>query len=164
MNNNKSYVEKEDIILRNSKKMYQFFLSIRGNLLRKGLKDKILKKFYLLKIALKERNNQEERKYNINFIILVVVLNSLIKVNFIKKRFGRVIKEVPIYINNRRQVSLGVKSIIKFIKGQNNKLIEINKLTQIYYNYKKALENRIFLRKSKNKKNEKEKKLLKKWI
>jgi len=53
MNNNKSYVEKEDIILRNSKKMYQFFLSIRGNLLRKGLKDKILKKILSFKDCIK---------------------------------------------------------------------------------------------------------------
>jgi len=41
---------------------------------------------------------------------LIALLNSLIKIHFIKSRMGSVKKEIPIYLNFERQVKFTINS------------------------------------------------------
>jgi ribosomal protein S7 len=102
-----------------------------GNLIKKGKKIVALNIWFELKYLLKQKTKKES-----NLLILIAILNSLIKVNFIKKRFGSVKKDIPVFLKFERQVKLAVRSFLKLTTT--NKGIFIKKLVSlICYTYKK---------------------------
>jgi ribosomal protein S7 len=147
----------------NYSKLYNIYInSLIGKLLKQGRKDLIIKKFFYFKFLIKFKI-----KKDINFILFLALLNSLVKIHFIKKRFGGTRKELPLYINNRRQVTFACNNLIKFSYSKRNKLINFEKIFEniintsekkgflikkIYKEYKKALDNRVFLNYVKKKK------------
>ena len=126
-----------------------------GKLIKKGKKLYAWKMYFLLQYMLKKKTKKSS-----NLITLIALLNSLIKIHFIKFRMGSVKKEIPIYLNFERQVKFTINSWIKYsFKGlmQNNlkalvKLIGLsykNKgpvVRKNFQEYKKALDSKVFLR------------------
>ena len=126
-----------------------------GKLIKKGKKLYAWKMYSLLQYMLKKKTKKSS-----NLITLIALLNSLIKIHFIKFRMGSVKKEIPIYLNFERQVKFTINSWIKYsFKGlmQNNlkalvKLIGLsykNKgpvVRKNFQEYKKALDSKVFLR------------------
>jgi hypothetical protein len=53
---------------------------------------------------------KKKTKKSANLIILVALLNSLIKIHFIKFRMGSVKKEIPIYLNFDRQIKFTISA------------------------------------------------------
>lgn len=126
-----------------------------GKLIKRGKKLYAWKMYSLLQYMLKKKTKKSS-----NLITLIALLNSLIKIHFIKFRMGSVKKEIPIYLNFERQVKFTINSWIKYsFKGlmQNNlkalvKLIGLsykNKgpvVRKNFQEYKKALDSKVFLR------------------
>lgn len=147
----------------NYSKIYSIYINnLIGKLLKKGRKDLIIKKFFYFKFLSKFKI-----KKDINFILFLALLNSIIKIHFIKKRFGGTKKELPLYINSKRQITFACSNLIKFSYSKRNKLINFEKLfdnivstserkgfliKKNYKEYKKALDNRVFLNYVKKKK------------
>lgn len=149
----------------NYSRLYNIYInSLIGKLLKQGQKDIIMKKIFYFKFLIKFKI-----KKDINFILFLALLNSLVKIHFINKRFGGAKKELPLYIYNERQVTFACNNLIKFSYSKRNKLVNFDKLfdnivntserkgfliKKKYKEYKKALENRVFLNyvKKKNKK------------
>lgn len=126
-----------------------------GKIIKKGKKIYALKIYNEFKYWLKKRT-----KKNPNLIILIGVLNSLIKVHFIKKRFGGVKKDIPVPLKFERQVKFAIRELLFYVKTKRMKSIDIKKLVNIicycykfkgpiiknnYKLYKKAMENRVLL-------------------
>lgn len=126
-----------------------------GKLIKKGKKLYALKLYnefnYFLKIKTKK---------NPYLIILIAVLNSLIKVHFIKVRFGGVKKDIPVALRFERQIKFTISALLLFVKTKQKKSINIKKLVNLicfcykfkgplitnnYKLYKKAIENRVLL-------------------
>lgn len=130
-------------------------LVLIGKLIKKGKRLYAWKMYFLLQYMLKKKTKKSS-----NLITLIALLNSLIKIHFIKFRMGSVKKEIPIYLNFERQVKFTINSWIKYsFKGlmQNNlkalvKLIGLsykNKgpvVRKNFQEYKKALDSKVFLR------------------
>jgi len=126
-----------------------------GKLIKKGKRLYAWKKYFLLQYMLKKKTKKSS-----NLITLIALLNSLIKIHFIKFRMGSVKKEIPIYLNFERQVKFTVNSWIKYsFKGlMDNNLKALVKLIGLsyknkgpvvrknYQEYKKALDSKVFLR------------------
>jgi len=126
-----------------------------GKLIKKGKKLNAWKMYFLLQSMLKNKTKKSS-----NLIILIALLNSLIKIHFIKFRMGSVKKEIPIYLNFERQVKFTINSWFKYtFKGlMHNNLKGLVKLIGIsfknkgpvirknYQEYKKALDAKVFLR------------------
>ena len=126
-----------------------------GKLIKKGKRLYAWKMYFLLQYMLKKKTKKSS-----NLITLIALLNSLIKIHFIKFRMGSVKKEIPIYLNFERQVKFTVNSWIKYsFKGlMNNNLKALVKLIGLsyknkgpvvrknYQEYKKALDSKVFLR------------------
>lgn len=124
-----------------------------GHLIKKGKKIVALKNWFELKYLLKKKTKKEP-----NLLILIAILNSLVKVNFIKKRFGSAKKEIPIFLKFERQIKFAVRSFL--LLSTTSKGIFLNKLVQLICNtykkkglimkknfliYKKAVENKVLL-------------------
>ena len=138
------------------KKIFSLFkIILIGKLIKKGKKLYAWKIFFLLHYMLKKK-----KKRSANLIILVALLNSLIKIHFIKFRMGSVKKEVPIYLNFDRQIKFTISTWLKnTFKGlMKNNLKALIKLIGLsykhkgpvirknYQEYKKALDAKVFLR------------------
>jgi len=111
------------IYKRNYSKMFQIYINnIIGRLLKKGQKEWVLKNFFNLKYLLKLKS-----KKSINMILFISLMNSIVKIHFMKKRFGGQKKELPIFVNNKRQVTYMVKNLLNFSYSKRNKLINFEK-------------------------------------
>jgi ribosomal protein S7 len=103
---------------------------------------------------------KRKTKLNPNLVLLVSVLNSLIKVHFIKKRFGGTRKDIPIPLKLERQIRLTITDIISYANTKRMKSINIKRLARVlcysykfkgpviklnYLKYQKAKENRVLL-------------------
>lgn len=135
-----------------------FFLlqkNLIGKLIKKGKRIYALKMFNKLKYWLKTKT-----KKNPNLLILIAILNSLIKVHFIKVRFGGVKKEIPVPLKFERQIRFAISELLYYVKTKQKKSIHIKKLVNLicfcykykgpvikrnYKLYKKAIENRVLL-------------------
>src|ERR1700722_4157539 len=97
---NRILVSKNYIYKVNYSKMFYIYVNvIIGKLLKKGKKEKAIKSFFLFKYLLKLASNNDA-----NMVLFAALINSIVKINFIKKRFGGQKKELPIFVNNKRQV------------------------------------------------------------
>ena len=91
-------------------------------------------------------------------LILIAILNSLVKVNFIKKRFGSSKKEIPIFLKFERQIKFSIRTFLSLCTT--SKGIFLNKLVNLICNtykkkglimkknfliYKKAIDNKVLL-------------------
>lgn len=126
-----------------------------GKLIKRGKRLYAWKMYSLLQYMLKKKTKQSS-----NLITLIALLNSLIKIHFIKFRMGSVKKEIPIYLNFERQVKFTINSWFKYsFKGlMKNNLKALVKLIGLSYKnkgpvvrknfqeYKKALDSKVFLR------------------
>jgi len=130
-------------------------LNFIGKLIKKGKKLYAWKIFFLLQLILKKKT-----KKSANLIILIALLNSRIKIHFIKYRMGSVKKEIPIYLNFERQIKFTINAWFKYsFKGlMKDNLKSLIKLIGLSYKhkgpvirknfqeYKKALDAKVFLR------------------
>lgn len=138
------------------KKIFSLFkVNLIGKLIKRGKKLYAWKIFFLLQYMLKKKT-----KRSANLIILVALLNSLIKIHFIKFRMGSVKKEIPIYLNFERQIKFTINSWFKYsfkglMKDNLKALIKLIGLSykhkgpvirKNYQEYKKALDAKVFLR------------------
>jgi len=126
-----------------------------GKLIKKGKRLNAWKMYFLLQYLLKKKTNKSS-----NLITLIALLNSLIKIHFIKFRMGSVKKEIPIYLNFERQIKFTINSWFRYsFKGlMKNNLKALVKLIGLSYKnkgpvvrknfqeYKKALDSKVFLR------------------
>jgi len=124
-----------------------------GSLIKKGKKIVALNNWFELKRLLKKKTNKEPY-----LLILIAIFNSLLKVNFIKKRFGSVRKDIPIFLKFERQIKFGIRSFLQL--STTSKGIFLNKLVNLicftykrkgpimkknFLIYKKAIENKVLL-------------------
>jgi ribosomal protein S7 len=138
-----------------NKTFYLLEKAFIGKLIKKGKKLYALKIFNDFKYLLKKKT-----KKNPNLIIIIGVLNSLIKVHFIKKRFGGIKKDIPVPLTFERQVKFAVRELLYIVKTKRMKSINLKKLVNIicycykfkgpiikknFQLYKKAMVNRVLL-------------------
>ena len=154
----KNYLYKNDY-----SKMFQIYINtIIGKLLKRGKKEMLVKNFLNLKFLLKSTYKRDT-----NTILFAALINSIVRIHFLKKRLGGQKKELPIYINNRRKITFMVKNLLNFSYFPKTKLINIDKLLvniiksserkgplikKNYKMYKIALDNRVLIRFSRKKK------------
>lgn len=137
-----------------NKMFYLLQKNIIGKLIKKGKKIYALKVFNLLKYWLKKKTKKDA-----NLLLLIGVFNSLIKVHFVKIRFGGVKKEIPVPLKFDRQIRFAISSLLNYVKKQ-KRSINIKKLANLicycykfkgpiikknYQLYKKAIENRVLI-------------------
>jgi len=115
-----------------NKVFYLLQLHFIGKLVKKGKKLYALKVYNNLKLLLKNKT-----KLNSNLVLLVSVLNSLIKVHFIKKRFGGTRKDIPLPLKLERQVRFAVTELLSYAYTKRIKSVNIKRLAKIIcYSYK----------------------------
>jgi ribosomal protein S7 len=134
---------------------YLFIKTLVGKLIKKGKKYKALKIYKLLKENIKL--NTKKRK-EVSFIFLLSMLNCMPRVSFKEIRLGSQKKDVPMPINEKKQVLVSVDTLLK--ASRNKKKIELDKLIDYIisscYNkgiiirnkklkYKKAIINKMLL-------------------
>lgn len=149
---------------------YIYIKTLVGKFLKKGNKFKALKLFKCLKEIIKLNT---KKKKEVSFIFLISMLNSMPKVSFKEIRLGSQKKDLPMPINERKQVLVSVETLLKMCR--NKKKLELEKLADCiissYKNkgivirnkrlrYRKAIINKMLLsiimpRKQKNKKKKK---------
>src|ERR1044072_7120808 len=95
-------------------KLYYFFIkSLVGKLIKKGKKYRSLYFYKNLKEAIKINT---KKKKEVSFIFLISMLNSMPKVSFKEIRLGSQKKDLPIIINEKKQVLFSVETFLKFSK------------------------------------------------
>jgi len=124
-----------------------------GSLIKKGKKIVALNNWFELKRLLKKKTKKEPY-----LLILIAIFNSLLKVSFIKKRFGSVRKDIPIFLKFERQIKFGIRSFLNL--STTSKGIFLNKLVNLicftykrrgpimkknFLIYKKAIDNKVLL-------------------
>jgi len=128
---------------------------IIGNFFRKGNKLLAINSFFKLKYLLKKNFKKEP-----NYVLLAAIINNLVKLSFIKKRFGATKKELPIFLDIKRRVRHTTKFFLNYSISDRTNFIDINKFSELlnkssekrglirknYLIYKKAIENKIFLK------------------
>jgi ribosomal protein S7 len=137
---------------------YLYYLYIRvllGKLIKKGKRFKALKIYKNLKRNIKLNTNKE---HSVLFILLLSMLKSKQKVSFKEIYLGSQKKELPMPVEERKQVLNCVETLLKFSK--NGKKLELNKMVEYitlsYRNrgglirhkklkYEKAMANRMLL-------------------
>lgn len=134
---------------------YLYVNALLGKLIKKGKKFKALKLYKKIKENIKINTN---KKINVSSIFLLTMLNSMPKVAFKEIRLGSQKKDMPIPIEEKRQILVSVDTILKISK--NKKKLEfdklINHITSTYLNkgiiirnknlkYKKAFINKMLL-------------------
>jgi len=126
-----------------------------GKLIKRGKRLYAWKIFFSLQYMLKKKTKKSG-----NLLILIALLNSLIKIHFIKFRMGSVKKEIPIYLSFERQIKFTIDSWLKYsfkglIKNNLKALVKLIGLSykhkgpvvrKNYQEYKKALDAKVFLR------------------
>jgi ribosomal protein S7 len=105
---------------------YLFIKTLVGKLIKKGKKNKALKFYKILREYIK-LNIKKKRKKEVSFIFLLSMLNSMPRVSFKEIRLGSQKKDVPMPINEKKQVLVCVDTLLKASK--NKKKIELSKLT-----------------------------------
>lgn len=137
-------------------KLYHLFIkALVGKLIKKGKKFKAIYLFKKLKENIKMNT---KKKKEVSFIFLISMLNSMPKVSFKEIRLGSQKKDLPIIINEKKQVLFSVETFLKFSK--NKKKLDFNKLIEFiimsYRNkgviirnkklkYRKAISNKMLL-------------------
>jgi len=137
-------------------KIYHLLLNkIIKVFLKKGNKLKGQKFLYNLKYILKKNS-----KVDSNFILLLSLIKSILRIFFIKIKLGGAYKEIPMPLLNERQIRFVVKDYFRFSKSTKSRNISINNLNNLilltckkrgklisknYRAYKKALDSRILL-------------------
>lgn len=126
-----------------------------GKLVKKGKKHYSIKLFNDLIYVLKKST-----KINPIFLILIAVLNSLLKIHFIKIRLGGSKKEIPVPLGFERQIKFAITDMLSYVKTKRNKSINVKKLANLicycynnegpiiksnYTLYQKAIENKVLL-------------------
>lgn len=135
---------------------FTYINKIIGKILKRGRKDWALKSFGNL--------NRELKKLmclNPKIILFIGLMNSLMQICVIKKRLGGSMKDLPAYVGEKKQVVNVVKFLIRDSKEKHLRLLSFNKLlnnvklmseykgnliSENYKIYKKALDNRVFLK------------------
>jgi len=108
-----------------------FFIYINniiGRFLKKGNREIALKQFFYCKYLLKLKS-----KRNVSLVLFMALINSLVRVYFIKKRFGGQKKELPCYLNDDRRVKYMIKSLLNYSYSKKKRLIDFNRLVDIIY-------------------------------
>jgi len=138
-----------------NKLYYLFIKSLVGKLIKKGKKCRAIHFYKRLKENIKINT---KKKREVSFIFLISMLNSMPKVSFKEIRLGSQKKDLPIIINEKKQVLFSVETFLKFSK--NKKKLELNKLVDFiimsYQNkgviirnkklkYRKAISNKMLL-------------------
>ena len=134
---------------------YIYINTLVGKMIKKGKKDKALKFFKNLKENIKLNT---EKKKEVSFIFLLSMLNSMPKVSFKEIRLGSQKKDLPMPIDEKKQILVCVDILLKICKKK--KTPDINRLMECiissYFNkgilirnkklkYRKAMENKILL-------------------
>jgi ribosomal protein S7 len=137
---------------------YLFIKTLVGKLIKKGKKNKALKLYKILREYIKLNIKKNKKKKDLPFIFLLSMLNSMPRVSFKEIRLGSQKKEVPMPINEKKQVLVCVDTLLK--ASRNKKKIELNRLADYIltscYNkgviirnkklkYKKAIINKMLL-------------------
>jgi ribosomal protein S7 len=144
------------INIKSYNKFYYLFIKVLlGKLIKKGKRFKALKLYKNLKEKIKLNSN---KKKNIFFIFVLSMLRSRSKVSFKEIRLGSQKKELPMPVEERKQILVVVEYLLKFSK--NGKKLDLNKLAELIitsyrgrgrmigfkrFKYKKAIENRALL-------------------
>ena len=97
-----------------------------GKLIKKGKKIYSWKLFFQLNYFLKNKTKKDS-----NFLLLKAVINSLIKINFIKIRFGSTKKEIPIFLKFERQIKFAITFLLNYAKTKRMKSINLKRLVNI---------------------------------
>jgi len=100
---------------------YLFIKTLIGKLIKKGKKYKALKLYKNLK-----ENIKLNTKKKVSSIFLLSMLNSMPKVAFKEIRLGSQKKDLPMAINEKKQVLVCVDTLLKASKKK--KKVELNKL------------------------------------
>lgn len=112
---------------KNYSKVFNLFInSLLGSLLKRGNKLRALKSIFKLRFLLKLKSKREP-----NFILLYAIYKGILKIYFIKKRFGKVFKEIPMPLNYKRRIRFIVKSFLKYSKSKITNENNINNLSNI---------------------------------
>ena len=134
---------------------YLYIKVLVGKMIKKGKKEKAFKFFKLLKENIKLNTG---KKKEISFIFLISMLNSMPKVSFKEIRLGSQKKDLPMPIDEKKQVLVCVDTLLKISKRKKtadcNKLVEC--IVSSYLNegiliknkkskYRKALANKMLL-------------------
>lgn len=134
---------------------YLFIFTLVGKFIKKGNKFKAIKLFNKLKENIKLKSGKSEI---VPYILLLSMLHCMPKVSFKEIRLGSQKKDLPMPINERKQVLVCVDILLKMCRMK--KSVEINKLTELiissYKNkgimirhknskYRKAIANRMLL-------------------
>lgn len=133
---------------------YTYINTLVGKLIKKGKKEKALT-FYK---KLKENIKLKVKKKHTSFVFLLSLLNSIPKTSFKEIRLGSQKKDLPMPVDERKQVLLCVDTLLKYAKRKKtpdlDKLVEfiissyLNKGIMIRnkrLRNRKALENKMLL-------------------
>jgi ribosomal protein S7 len=126
-----------NLILNNLKKLdyydkinFLFKQNFIGKLIKKGKKRYALNNYYKFKQLIKEKSKKDA-----NLMFFLVFYRSIIKFHFIKKRFGGTKKEIPMFLNKKRQLKFILKKMLNNSKYvEKRKSIDLLKLTSLYLN------------------------------
>jgi ribosomal protein S7 len=134
---------------------YIYINALVGKMIKKGKREKALKFFKKLKENIKINTG---KKKEISFIFLLSMLNSMPKVSFKEIRLGSQKKDLPMPIDEKKQILVCVDILLKICKRKKtpdcNKLVEC--IISSYFNkgilirnkklkYRKAMENKMLL-------------------
>src|ERR1700753_2820746 len=134
---------------------YLYINTLVGKMIKKGKKNKALKFYNLLKENIKLNT---KKKKEVCFIFLLSMLNSMPKVSFKEIRLGSQKKDLPMPIDEKKQLLVCVDTLLKISKKKKtedcNKLVEC--IVSSYFNkgiliknkkskYRKALANKMLL-------------------
>lgn len=141
---------------KDSSNIFHIFLTkLLNRFLKQGHKEKSFKLYFKLKYLIKKYAKKEPL-----FIFFFSLLKGLFKFYFIKKRLGRIFKDLPMHLSKESQVRLFVKTLYRLSYSNYKREISIQNLTNLIIstfrrksiliklnnkNYRKALENRVFL-------------------
>jgi ribosomal protein S7 len=134
---------------------YIYIKTLLGKLIKKGKKNKA---FFLLKKIKENIKFNTKKEIKVPLVFLLSMLYSMPKVSFKEIRLGSQKKDLPMPINERKQVLVCVDTLLKLSK--NKKKLELDRLVDYvisaYYNkgiiirnkklkYRKAIMNKMLL-------------------
>jgi len=102
---------------------YIYLNSLVGKMIKKGKKEKAFKFFNKLKENIKLNTG---KKKEISFIFLLSMLNSMPKVSFKEIRLGSQKKDLPMPIDEKKQILACVDTLLKICKKKRKHQIVIN--------------------------------------
>lgn len=148
---------KKYLLKKQFSKLYILFVNkLINRFLKQGKKEKSIKLFYKVKYLLKDKTFKEPL-----FIIFLSIIKGCFKFYFIKKRLGRIFKDLPMHLSKARQVRYYVKRLYRYSKAKKiRRGFSLSNLTNLIIrtfrrkgflikvnnkNYRKVMENRVFL-------------------